>query len=159
MSIKIQINSLAALERLIGGDSDIEIQVRNNIVQEFTKRYLKDLVATEELKRFKNEIINSVREEIKANIHEEIKVPGYTYPRSVIKPEVKKELINSVRADIMSEICDEIKTNLGVDKAKEIIESETQNVLNNLLRKLSKESLEATINLRVKTKLREILDN
>ena len=42
--MKIQINSLEALERLIGGDTQVEIEIRNSIVQEFTKKYLKSLV-------------------------------------------------------------------------------------------------------------------
>ncbi len=41
MSVKIQINSLEALERMIGGDNEIEIQVRSSIVQEFAKKHLK----------------------------------------------------------------------------------------------------------------------
>lgn len=42
-NLTLQINSLEALERLIGGDSAVEIEVRNNIVQEFTKKHLKAL--------------------------------------------------------------------------------------------------------------------
>ena len=41
--MKIQINSLAALERLIGGDSDIEIDIRNSVVQAFSKKHLKNI--------------------------------------------------------------------------------------------------------------------
>lgn len=43
MSIKLQINSVEALERLIGGDSEIELQIRENVVQDFTNRHLKGL--------------------------------------------------------------------------------------------------------------------
>lgn len=43
MSIKIQLNSLDALERLIGGDSTVEVEIRNSIVQEFAKRHLKSI--------------------------------------------------------------------------------------------------------------------
>jgi hypothetical protein len=39
----IQINSLEALEKLIGGNSDVEIKVRNNVVQDFSKKYLKSV--------------------------------------------------------------------------------------------------------------------
>lgn len=49
--IKIQINSLKALERLIGGDSELELDIRKNIVIDFTKRYLKELVTTEEIQK------------------------------------------------------------------------------------------------------------
>ena len=43
--VKIQINSLEALERLIGGDTQLEIDLRNSIVQEFSKKYLKAVAA------------------------------------------------------------------------------------------------------------------
>ena len=39
--MKIQINSLEAVERLIGGDTEVEIEVRNSVVQEFAKKHLK----------------------------------------------------------------------------------------------------------------------
>jgi predicted DNA-binding protein len=44
--MKIQLNSLEALERLIGGDSELEIEVRNNVVQDFAKKHLKGIAAT-----------------------------------------------------------------------------------------------------------------
>ena len=39
----VQINSLEALEKLIGGDSDVEVKIRNSVVQNFTKKYLKSI--------------------------------------------------------------------------------------------------------------------
>ena len=42
--MKLQINSLAALERLIGGDTEVELEIRNSIVQEFAKKHLKAIV-------------------------------------------------------------------------------------------------------------------
>lgn len=44
MGTTIQINSLEALERMIGGDSETEIQIRYSIIQEFAKKHLKALV-------------------------------------------------------------------------------------------------------------------
>ncbi|AFF28277.1 gp279 [Sphingomonas phage PAU] len=58
MSIKIQINSVEALERLIGGDTQIEIDIRNNIVQEFAKRHLKDIAESETFKGIESSIKN-----------------------------------------------------------------------------------------------------
>lgn len=43
MSVKIQINSLEALERLIGGDSDLEVQLRQNVAEKFSVKYIKAL--------------------------------------------------------------------------------------------------------------------
>lgn len=41
--MKIQINSLQALERLIGGDNEMEFEIRRSIVDSFTKKHLKSL--------------------------------------------------------------------------------------------------------------------
>lgn len=45
--IKIQLNSLEALERLIGGNTELEMELRNSVAQDFTKKYLKGLVTTQ----------------------------------------------------------------------------------------------------------------
>lgn len=72
MSTKIQINSLEALERLIGNDNELEIQVRNNIVQEFAKKHLK-AIANETT--FQNEITTfkrKLQEEFDKKLEESI---------------------------------------------------------------------------------------
>ena len=73
MSTKIQINSLEALERLIGGDTEVELEIRNNIVQEFTKKHLKSLLETDSVlhKRI-DDIRKSASSEITRLIHAEI---------------------------------------------------------------------------------------
>ena len=73
MSTKIQINSLAALERLIGGDSEVELEIRNNIVQEFAKKHLKSLLETDSiLRQSVEDIRKSASNEITRLIHAEI---------------------------------------------------------------------------------------
>ena len=47
--MKLTINA-EALERLIGGDSDIEIEIRQQIADQFCKRHLKSLINTETMK-------------------------------------------------------------------------------------------------------------
>jgi hypothetical protein len=79
MAIKIQLNSLDSLERLIGGDSEIELSIRNNIVQEFTKKHLKSLVQdeiiTKNVAKVKSdlefEILNSFYDKSKQNYYTE----------------------------------------------------------------------------------------
>lgn len=44
--LKIQLNSIAALERLIGGDSEIEFELRKSIITEFAKTNLAPLADT-----------------------------------------------------------------------------------------------------------------
>lgn len=48
--VKIQINSLAALERLIGGDNEIEFDIRQNIAKAFAKKYIKNILDEESMR-------------------------------------------------------------------------------------------------------------
>lgn len=159
MSIKIQINSLDALERLIGGNSEIEIEIRGNIVQEFSKRYLKDIVAADAIKQVTSEVINSVREEIRVNFLSEVKPSGSYWSKIILKPEIKKELIDSAKYELMEELRQEIKTSLGVTNARETVENEVNKAVNGLIDRLSEESLQSFIDVRAKAKLKEMLDN
>lgn len=45
--LKLQINSLEALERLIGNDTEVEIDIRNSIVHNFTMKHLKAIANQE----------------------------------------------------------------------------------------------------------------
>lgn len=60
--VKIQINSLEALERLIGGDTELEIELRGAIVQEFTKRHLKGIATDVIISNAEYEARNYIRE-------------------------------------------------------------------------------------------------
>ena len=60
--IKIQINSLEALERLIGGNTELEIELRGAIVQEFAKKHLKAVANETIIANANYEIRNYIRE-------------------------------------------------------------------------------------------------
>ena len=62
MAIKIQINSLEALERLIGGDTELELELRKSCVYEFAKRHLKH-IGEEEIKLAESEVVKAVQKE------------------------------------------------------------------------------------------------
>lgn len=45
-TLVLQINSKEALDRLIGGNAEVEVQIRNSVVQEFAKQHLKAVANT-----------------------------------------------------------------------------------------------------------------
>ena len=90
MSIKIQINSVEALERLIGGDNQMEIEIRSSIVQEFTKRHLKDLANSELL----NKTAKALETELKESFFN-IKTLNYKTV-TLFRPEI----IDRLRGDL-----------------------------------------------------------
>lgn len=61
----LQINSFPALEAFLGGDTEVEIALRNSIVQEFSKKYLKNVaadLATPHIKRLLDEALREFYE-------------------------------------------------------------------------------------------------
>jgi hypothetical protein len=63
MTVKIQINSLEAVERLIGDSDTMEIEVRRSVIESFANTFVKKIGNNDELvsrvERIKNEINNS----------------------------------------------------------------------------------------------------
>lgn len=72
MSTKIQINSKEALERLIGNDSELEVELRNSIVQEFSKKYLKSVVLEPKFQRFIIDTAENLNKALQTEIQSKI---------------------------------------------------------------------------------------
>ena len=114
MSTKIQINSLEALERLIGNDNEIEIQVRNTIVQNFAKKHLK-AIANETT--FQNEIATfkqKLQEEFDKKLSESIaSVKRYYHGGGIekvtIHPEIKTIIDKQVKDKIDGQIAEAVE--------------------------------------------------
>jgi uncharacterized membrane protein YheB (UPF0754 family) len=91
-----------AVERLIGGDTEIEVQVRNSIVQSFTKRYLKSIANSDEFK----EIIEREKSVLRGLVIEQVtlaacdvKKDSWGRPEKyTLKPDVEKLI--KIRADM-----------------------------------------------------------
>jgi hypothetical protein len=98
MNTKIQINSLAAIERLIGNNTELEIEVRNNIVQEFAKKHLKALVNDSVFSNAISTCKKELQKEVETRVSEQIgefkknswgEITGMTL-RSDIKEQINK---------------------------------------------------------------------
>ncbi len=106
MSTKIQINSLEALERLIGNDNELEIEVRNNIVQDFAKKHLKSVANSGTIQNAVRFIETTLQAEIKAETERQIGVikdpHSYnSYNRKVI---LNDHLDRAVKAKASAEV-------------------------------------------------------
>lgn len=51
-NVKIQINSLEALERLIGNDTQLETELRQSVVENFATKHLKSLVRDDQYSKW-----------------------------------------------------------------------------------------------------------
>jgi hypothetical protein len=102
--VKIQINSMKALERLIGGDTELEMEIRKSVALAFSKKYLHDIVATPAMLKITNEVCEYVRIKMAEELGP-VKT-GYTNriesmtlsneTKEAIKRQVKKEFDKTV---------------------------------------------------------------
>lgn len=105
--MKIQINSLQALERLIGGDTELEIEARNNIVQDFSKKHLKPLL-TSASQQIINDLLSDTKKHIADTVGEELgfvtKTSGEGYYKKTIITlnDVQKEFLNRLVTEYVS---------------------------------------------------------
>lgn len=151
MSIKIQINSLEALERLIGGDSDLEMEIRSSIVQEFTKRYLRDIAKTELV----STISKALNQEIKTEFFITVK-DGWNR-ETCLKPEIIKKLKEELSYEANTQLKTVVSELIGEQKAYDKINEAVDKASNWILDKLSEDKLNHRLDLMVDKKLKEKL--
>lgn len=61
--MKLTLN-LPALERLLGGDTDIEVQMRQQIVEEFTRKHLKPLINDPLIRKLHTSLEEEIKKEV-----------------------------------------------------------------------------------------------
>lgn len=66
-AMKLDLN-LPALERLIGGDSEAEVNLRQQVVEEFAKKHIKNLVNTELTKKITSQVHKEMDDAIKVGL-------------------------------------------------------------------------------------------
>lgn len=68
--MKLSLNR-EALERLLGGDTQLEVELRHQVVEEFSKRHLKDVVDSTAYAKVLNEVQKVITDEIKKSVGEQ----------------------------------------------------------------------------------------
>ena len=107
--MKLQINSLEALERLIGGDNEVELDLRNSVVQAFTNKHLRGLAeshAIVEGKRITEGLLKAVTKEAIAALglqETEVSSGGY-YPTKTKVLSLTADAMNQLRAIVQKEL-------------------------------------------------------
>lgn len=104
MSTKIQINTLAALERLIGGDNELEIEIRNSIVQEFAKKHLKAVANSDQVSKTLDQIKKHIQDKVSFQLSAQIASFTKNFDGSLssiqIRPEIQNIINNKVNLQL-----------------------------------------------------------
>ena len=127
MAIKIQINSLEALERLIGGDSELELELRNSVVQDFASKHLKSLAVTFSNRSLSQEFATEVRKQIA-----DIGTFDKWNSTCQLNPKVKAEIENTVKQTVKELINELIDKNTIQSLAEQMYKKHLKSIDANL---------------------------
>lgn len=120
MAIRIELDA-KALASIIGGDSEVELNLRKQIVCEFTRQHLVKLVHDEAFKSVANEVSSTVRDVLKSEygVGGNLAIPSLLY---------------SSQSDIRSKIRELISVvvNEEIEKAKSDL-CESKNVIRDII--------------------------
>lgn len=157
--MKIQINSLAALERLIGDDKEMEITVKSSIINEFAKSYIKSVANSEIVDTIKKEVIEEIKKSDYFGLlvkdrsnHWSTRYLLSDNAKELIKTQVRQEveyLISETISPIREEIAGEIRSRLDLMSlsVSQCIREEVQKeTIDKLVQKRLKDLLDKTIN-------------
>jgi len=154
MSVKIQINSLEALERLIGGDSELELELRGTIVQEFAKKHLKGVADEASI----NDASIVIRKYVENNY---LKISNYytkEYTANVkFKEQIEKEVQSIFSREVNKSIRDYVDSDETIAMIKKRIDDKVIAAAVKIEGELSDTILTKRIDDLVNKKLREKL--
>jgi hypothetical protein len=150
--MKIQINSIEALERLIGGDTEIEIALRQSVVENFTRRHIKALANSEMIKA----IGQAVKAEVIAEFFDTVK-GSWNSTEHIFKPEIKRKLIEDLKFHAQMELKQIVRDTVGFTKSEEDIKAELEKACTKIVENITDSNLNYRLDKMVDVKIKERL--
>ena len=149
--VKIQISSLEALERMIGGDTEIEIQLRESIVQNFTRKHLKPLANSEAFQKVTQAIAKEVNEAVLIE-------SGSGWSKTVkLKDEHKEKIKSTIDYLFEQRVLDEVQKHLNESGWKARVDEMLDRASDNISEKLYDTIITRRLDEMVDKKLKEKL--
>lgn len=150
--MKIQINSLEALERLIGGDTEVEIDIRNSVVQEFTKKHLKAIATNDLVSKAHLATIDHIDTTFFGIVKKDRFNQKYRF-----KEEYTKELFEELEYNLKNSLWEEVKKVTEIHRTREIVEGYLKDAQERIVDQLTDKVLENKLNSMVEARLKEKL--
>jgi len=156
--VTIQINSLAALERLLGNDPELEINLRNSVVQNYANKYIRGIAET-----FENSAaFKDLRKQMNDNIREKFLVKdGHVHSFGKqgfgLNDETKKLVDEYCTDELKSLVCEKYDAQ-RVD-VSEIIERKVKAISDNIENYITESAFQYKVTQEVNRRLKLALDN
>ncbi len=112
-NLKIQINDKDALEALLGGSDQVQVEVRDRIANEFIKNHIRPLFTDDKIAEIKRRIdadVTALKDSIaKELLQKEIKTNYYT-KEYVLRDEIKRQIQEVIDKTLLISIEAALKT-------------------------------------------------
>lgn len=148
--MKIQICNLQALERLIGNDNELEIEIRNSVVQDFTTKHLKKLATSEVVNKFwqiaKQETVDKL-----------FKKETFGSYKLTLSDEAKVLVCSEFDKKCKEFISERLSESLNFANIEKKINDIIEGQANHIVNVMTDANIERRINVRVEQKIKEKL--
>lgn len=157
--MKVQINSLTALERLIGDDKEMEITVKSSIINEFAKSYIKSVANSEIVDMIKKAVLEEIKKTDYFGLLAQCTRGGWSTSymlskdaKELVRTQVRREmdqLISDTVEPIRKELVDDIRSRLDLmsSSVSQCIREEVQKeTIDKLVQKRLKDLLDKSTN-------------
>jgi hypothetical protein len=133
--IKFTLDS-KALERLIGGDTELESELRNSVVADFSRRYLKGVVESAVLSPLFSRIEAGILAEAKLQIGKKGKgfQEGFEFTFEV-KEYIRKALVSTIQLEIIPIISKQVEQLVAEGQIKFLVERQVHAIVDAEVRK------------------------
>lgn len=112
MSIAFQLD-VPALERLLGGDTEVEVKLRQGVVEEFAKRHLVKVLKDESFAKFLAAEKKVIEARLEAALHEHIgqikTEPGGFLGRDKITVYLQREMKDAIEIEAEKRVAEVVK--------------------------------------------------
>lgn len=148
--MKIQINNLEALERLIGDDKEMEIQVKSSIINEFAKRHIKSVANSEIIKNIETSVLNEMK---KTNYFGLMQETGSGWnkaiqPSSALRDIIEKSVVGSIDTIIRTKITEHsLETEKKINERLDYLAGEVERYLRD---EIAKNKIDQMVQARLK---------
>lgn len=118
--LTLQINSKEALERLIGGDTETEIDIRNSVVQKFAEKHLKPIAnsapITDVIRQIKDQAYKHIEETCAKEIAKfKTSYSSSTYIYDIkLRPEIESAIKSKIQESIDKLISEKVNAAIEV---------------------------------------------
>jgi hypothetical protein len=153
MAMKIILDH-KALDKLIGGDTEIEIELRKGVVENFAKHKLSTLFNDEYIQEritvIRNTITSQLSEAIRKFVNEQFGITSFSYKkelsselRTLLKKEADKLIVKEVK-ETVSKTINEVHEylNLTKDRIEELIHNYIDETKKETIQEIVKEILQ-----------------